>query len=111
MASPTQAPRVHQDENLIAQLKDEIFQLWTNDRESRYMLGRKLHRLQRERAEPGHGQFLSDLEELDLPYWTAYRRITFYEKVQSGLDLFRSVFCKMQKTKWRRLGATLKMRT
>jgi hypothetical protein len=88
MASPTQAPRVHQDENLIAQLKDEIFQLWTNDRESRYMLGRKLHRLQRERAKPGHGQFLSDLEELDLPYWTAYRRITFYEKVQSGLDLF-----------------------
>lgn len=87
MASPTQAPRVHQDEDLIARLKDEIFQLWTNDRESRYMLGRKLHRLQRERAKPGHGTFLSDLEELDIPYWTAYRRIAFYEQMQSGLDL------------------------
>jgi len=87
MASPTQAPQVQQDDNLIARLKNEIFKLWTKDRESRYTLGRKLHHLQRERAKPGHGTFLADLEELDIPYWTAYRRIAFYEQMQSGLDL------------------------
>lgn len=78
----------------IAKLKDQIFQLWTRNHWNRYLLGKKLAELQTERGKPGHGTFLSDLHELDIPHWTAYRVIAHYRRIrnawiQEGLDLLQ----------------------
>lgn len=73
-----------QNEKVIAQLKEEVWKLWNNNLENRYWLGKNLEHLRIERAKPGHGTFLEDLEELDISRATAYRLIHFYHKVCEG---------------------------
>jgi len=75
----------------IAKLKDQIWQLWKRNHRDRFLLGKKLAQLQTEHGKPGHGTFLSDLDELDIPHWTAYRLIANYQSIRSawieeGLD-------------------------
>ena len=74
------APAEHQNGKVIAQLKESIWKLWNNNLENRYWLGKNLEHLRLERAKPGHGTFLEDLEELDISRATAYRLIHFYHK-------------------------------
>ena len=78
------APAEHQNGKVIAQLKESIWKLWNNNLENRYWLGKDLEHLRIERAKPGHGTFLEDLEELDISRATAYRLIHFYHKVCEG---------------------------
>lgn len=70
------------------------------------MLGKKLAQLQTEHGKPGHGTFLSDLDELDIPHWTAYRLIAYYQSIRSawieeGLDFAGPVrLLQSAKDKW-----------
>lgn len=93
---PSQAVRP-QDESLINKLKTEILDLWAvKTLENWFWLGKKLWQLKVERSKPGSGKFMADLDELGIPYWTAYRRINFYgtRLLRVGGQEFRR--CEMQ---------------
>jgi hypothetical protein len=86
-ATPKLSPDVgSQNRVLIEKLKTEIFALINNQVENRYWIGKKLAQLQQERAKPGHGTFLADVEELGIPRATAYRYMVFYRRVAAGFD-------------------------
>jgi len=70
-------------EELLEKLKNEIFSLWRNNKADKYNLGRHLATLQELHAKRGHGRFLQDLEELDIPTNTAYQRIKFYNRIEA----------------------------
>jgi hypothetical protein len=74
-----------QNESVCEELMNAISHLWNDERETWFLLGKKLFLLQRERAKPGSGTFVSDVEtEIGLPRHTAYRRIDFYRDVKAG---------------------------
>lgn len=86
-ATPKLSPDVgSQNRVLIEKLKTEIFALINNQVENRYWIGKKLAQLQEERAKPGHGTFLADIEELDISRATAYRYVALYRRVAAGFD-------------------------
>lgn len=70
-------------EDLRGKLKEEIFSLWRNNKADKYNLGKHLFTLQELHAKPGWGTFHDDLDELDIPHTTAYRRIGFYKKIEA----------------------------
>jgi hypothetical protein len=81
-AELTTNPLVYRQE-LRAKLKDEIFALWSRDKEDKYRIGQKLALLQDLHAKPGTGTFLQDVDELCIPHNTAYRRIKFYRHIEA----------------------------
>ncbi len=70
-------------EDLRARLKDDIFNLWKNNRADKYNMGKHLATLQELHAKPGTGTFLEDLAELHIPSNTAYQRIKFYKRIEA----------------------------
>ena len=67
--------------------KDEIRGLRKQDRKTRYEMGKRLAAIQAARAKARVGTFTTvDLPELKIPLHTAYRRITFYKRVQAKID-------------------------
>jgi len=77
-------------EKLRAQLKEDIFSIWRNNKADKYNLGKHLATLQELHAKPGYGKFSEDLEELQIPRNTAYQRIKFYKHIEAiweaGID-------------------------
>ncbi len=64
-------------------LKDEIWQLWSRNREDAYHIGEKLALLQELHGKPGTGTFLQDVDELNIPHTTAYRKIGVYKRIET----------------------------
>jgi hypothetical protein len=102
LKKPPQSVKL-QNESLINNLKDEIWDLWAvKTLENWFWTGQKLMQLKAERAKPGSGKYMADLAELGIPYWTAQRRINFYGSVMEGHDpsLFRHLHNANDASKW-----------
>jgi hypothetical protein len=90
-------------EVIAAKLKAEIFGLRFARIENKYHIGRRLWQLQRLHGKAGHGTFLDDLDELDIPHTTGYRWIDFYKRVQLGFDPTPARMTKTQRQKLQEL--------
>jgi hypothetical protein len=97
------AKQVLPREVIIAKLKAEIFSLRYSRLENKYYIGRRLWQLQQLHAVAGHGTFLEDLEELDIPRTSAYRWIEFFQRVQQGYDPTPVRMTKPQRQKLQKL--------
>jgi hypothetical protein len=94
-----------QNEALVKLIYVEIGIVLNKGRQSQYDIGKLFHRLQRERAKPGSGTFLKDMEviryEWGISRSTIYRRIKFFDAVNSGrveLEIVR--LCHADKDAW-----------
>ena len=70
-------------EAIREKLKTEIFTLWSRNKDDKYHIGEKLFLLQQLHAKPGSGTFLKDVDELDIPRNTAYKRIDYYKHIEA----------------------------
>jgi hypothetical protein len=94
-----------QNEGLVDRIFREIGAELNQVRQSEYDLGKLLHRLQRERAKPGSGTFLKDVEvichEWTISRATIYRRINFFNAVNKGMaDLENVRLSQSEKDAW-----------
>lgn len=98
-----------QDQGLCEKLLDAIEELWNDERDTWFLVGKKLYQLQRERAKPGYGTFVRDVEDLGIALPTAYRRIHFYKDVKAGLrEIQVERLYQRDKDKWGLEDADLK---
>jgi hypothetical protein len=94
-----------QNDALVERIFLEIGIELNKGRQNEYDLGKLLHRLHRERAKPGSGTFLRDVEvichEWTISRSTIYRRINFFNAINRGTaELEDARLCHADKDAW-----------